>query len=433
MVEDEARGSPKASVPGATATEVGALLTRWRNCLRSGQNEVEPGIELSAEVLTKIDHAWSMSFGTPYHFEAHAYQEEYLGGLRRLRRLDQTVVAGHGVAPRVIEKIAKHALVIADPVGLKTLTEFYPDLPLNPSKAVMVEEITTQEKLHALISDLNGRSTDAIILGIGGGRALDLIKFIGYESGNQMIGVPTSLATHVYASPKIHALPAIQEYGFSHTIDGTPPHLAILELPFLESLQIADVRMVLAGFGDLLAFLTAPVDWQRAVSLGHAEDNELVRGLISLILSWLATIEVDTAFSSWVRPYTLAQTLLCHITDWVGSPPASGSEHLFAHCAEEVCNPRALHGELVAFGALIMTVAQGDDVKQALQYLDRYQLPRSLDEIGMTRDQVVRALVATPEAGRRKERYTIVEELSWGDKDWCKHLDGLISDGIVHA
>jgi glycerol-1-phosphate dehydrogenase [NAD(P)+] len=433
VVEDKARASYRTSVPEAAKTEVGALLTRWRNCLRSGENEVEPGIQLSAEALTEIDQAWAMSFGSPYHFESHAYQEEYLEGLSRLRRLDQTVVAGQGVAPPVIERISEHALVIADPIGLNTLTQFYPDLPLDQSKAVIGEEITTQEDLHALISDLKGRGTEATVLGIGGGRTLDLIKFLGHESGSRMIGVPTSLATHVYASPKIHALPAIREYGFSQTINGTPPHIAILEIPYLDSLRTGDVRMVLAGFGDLLAFLTAPVDWQQAVHLGHDADNELVRGLISLILSWLATIEVDTSFSSWVRPYTLAQTLLCHITDWVGSPPASGSEHLFAHCAEEVCEPRALHGELVAFGALIMIVAQGDNAKQALQYLDRYRLPRSLDEIGMTRDQVVRALVATPEAGRRKARYTVVEKLNWSDKDWHSHLDRLIADGIIHA
>ena len=51
------------------------------------------------------------------------------------------------------------------------------------------------------------------LLAFGGGKTLDFSKFISFKNGIKLISFPSSLATHVYASPKIHALSPIKDLG----------------------------------------------------------------------------------------------------------------------------------------------------------------------------------------------------------------------------
>ena len=49
------------------------------------------------------------------------------------------------------------------------------------------------------------------IVAFGGGKTCDIAKFIGWKTNIPVVCVPTSLATHVYTSSKIDAMPRIQD------------------------------------------------------------------------------------------------------------------------------------------------------------------------------------------------------------------------------
>jgi glycerol dehydrogenase-like iron-containing ADH family enzyme len=144
------------------------------------------------------------------------------------------------------------------------------------------------------------------------------------------------------------------------------------------------------------------------------------------------SIDVEKQFNKWVRDYILIQNLLCHITDWVGSAPASGSEHLFAHTIEKYHQDSVpIHGELVALGVIIFSSLHSLNQKNIIKLLDKFSIPRSLSEIGVTKENVVNALMDSKQYGNIKSRYTIVEELNYNRKDWELLISSLIEDKYI--
>jgi len=352
-------------------------------------------------------------------------------GLTVRRRMDAGVVLVDDGLGAALAGLLPRAVVITDPAGAGALCERHAEIDLPRSRVWHVaDELDDPQLVKRLIAQIRADS-DIVVVGIGGGRVMDLVKFVGHQSARPVVTVPTSLATHVYASPKIHALPVVAAFGYEVTIDGIAPAVSLLDVDFLEAVGNAERRLLLAGFGDLLAFVTAPLDWQLAEGAGRERTDAFVLDLISRIVSWLEKIDPRQPLDRWVEAYVLAQISLCHITDWVGSAPASGAEHLFAHGIETEGRSTALHGELVALGTLLVGDLLGADVPRLRAYMAAFGLPTSLAAVGLAPQDVARAMRFGRDEGRRKGRYTIAEALDWDDSAWCSHVERLIANGTL--
>ena len=241
---------------------------------------------------------------------------------------------------------------------------------------------------------------------------MDIQKFIGYKSKKNMIAFPTSLASHVYASPKIHALPVIKEFGYDLTIDGDPPHISFLDMKLLNQLYNENPRLIFAGLGDISAFITAKYDWILSKSKDLSERNYFVESLIDDIIIWLKNFSSDTPFELWAKDYHIIQSLLCNITDWEGSAPASGSEHLFALSVEDyTADSLPLHGELVALGVIIMSAVQKNEFLNVAKIIERLGLPKKLSDIGIDVNIIIKSFNQSLSKGIKKNRYTVLNEL----------------------
>lgn len=396
--------------------------------------QFEKAFSINAEFrLAEIICAWNRSFNTVFNWQSSQLQQRLLNFDNVLYRLDQGSLIGVKLISSLLAEIAGRSIMLTESAPFESLKTHLGDFgfPRKP-RLIFIDEIKSAQDLESIIHKTKQAASRPYLLGIGGGRTLDYLKFIGRKTGRPMLAIPTSLTTHVYASSKIHALPPIQQMGYTHTIDGAPPHVALLDLDFLRSVYARQPRLVMTGFGDLLAFFTAHWDWQLAVRQGKSKDNSLVADLIKQALERLDNIDLRRPFDEWVYDYTFVQVLLCHITDWAGSAPASGSEHLFAKCAEEAAAPLPLHGELVALGALIFAHLQGQNLSRLLALMEKFSLPRSLTQVGIDREQAVRALLGAKEAGRQKNRFTIVETLDFTEDHWRKLLAKLIADGVIY-
>ena len=104
--------------------------------------------------------------------------------------------------------------------------------------------------------------------------------------------------------------------------------------------------------------------------------------------------------------------MLCNITHWAGSAPASGAEHLFAKCIEDEVSVLPLHGEVVALGVLIFSYIRGKDVGKVMFFLKRFHISNSFLELGVNKNAVINALFKSLAEGSRKSRYTILNELN---------------------
>ena len=90
------------------------------------------------------------------------------------------------------------------------------------------------------------------------------------------------------------------------------------------------------------------------------------------------------------------------------SRPCSGSEHLFSHALDRIAPRSGLHGEKCGLGAIMMAKLQEQDWKRIAGALRDVGAPTTANEIGLTREQVIEALVIAQQL--RPERYTILSE-----------------------
>lgn len=277
----------------------------------------------------------------------------------------------------------------------------------------------------------NLENDNYFLLGIGGGRVMDYLKFIKMKTNIFCVAIPSSLATHVYASPKIHVLPLIKKFGYQKTIDGPTPDLIVLDYCFLNKLQENNSRLIKAGLGDIMAFITAVEDWKLSELKNNDKTNPVVLDICSEIIEKIYLLDVDKKLNDWIEEYCLMQILLCYITLWVGSPPASGSEHLFAKAAEESFENPPLHGELVALGTIIMSFIQRKDYNKPKEIMKKIGLSNSLSKIGLTKQQVILALMNSKKEGVKKGRYTILNDLDLNQEYCVNVIENLIKERII--
>lgn len=323
----------------------------------------------------------------------------------------------------------ENAFVIVDRNALKFLKQLY-NLTFNIKNICYIDEIKSGPNLKEIINDVNLGGYQ-YLLAIGGGRTLDFAKFISLKCNHRLISVPSSLATHVYASPKIHALPPIRELGFSNTIDGESSHLSLLDLKLLQKLFEKDKSLILSGFGDLMAFINARYDWVQSSKSGNEIFSDLVDKSIDYIISILINIDVTKPLNMWIEDYIFIQCLLCNITHWVGSAPASGAEHLFAKCIEHEVNEPPLHGELVALGVLIFCFIRNQDIDLVLFLKKKFNISNSISDLNLNKNVIINALNKSLHEGNKKNRYTILNDLSISNDFFKEIIDLMIDNKLL--
>src|SRR6266702_3838557 len=88
------------------------------------------------------------------------------------------------------------------------------------------------------------------------------------------------------------------------------------------------------------------------------------------------------------------------------SRPASGSEHKFSHALDRLAKKPALHGEQCGVGTIMMMYLHGGKWEEVREALLAIGAPTTARSLGVTDDEVLRALVHAHEVN--KERYTIL-------------------------
>lgn len=382
--------------------------------------------------VDKLNQAYAKTFATRFAYQSKTLRNELLGDVPFEYSISDGVVAGDLLIERIWPKIMDRSVVITEAAPFAFLKERVAGFnSIKDTRLNFIEDIQAGESLQQVIDTIKKNPNIDMLVGIGGGRPMDILKFIGLQTRKKAVAFPTSLTSHVYASPKIHVLKPIKDLGYELTIDGNPSHLALLDLGLLEIINRSQPRLIRAGLGDIMAFYTARYDWRIAIKEGITEQNLFVEDVIDYIISVLESIDVEAPLRAWVQNYHLIQVLLCHVTDWVGSAPASGSEHLFALCAEEVSDTIPLHGELVALGSLIMSYMQGTDYMRIRKMIDRLGLPCSLSVIGLTKEQVIDAMFRCKLRGCKKNRYTIFEKIECTQKYFTKVIDYLLKNKAI--
>ena len=258
-----------------------------------------------------------------------------------------------------------------------------------------------------------------IIIGVGGGRPIDIAKYVAYRLGAAFVSVPTSAAHDGIASP----FASLRDSGRPYSMVTNPPRMIIADVRVIES---APPRLIRSGAGDLLAKETAVLDWR----LARDERSEYYGEYSAQLALLSARVVADNAWRigsldrEGVR--TLVEALIsAGVAAGIAgsSRPCSGSEHLISHALDLVAPGKGLHGEKTGLATMIAARLHGADWRRIREVLESVGAPTSFSSIGVTREELCRAMVMAP--GIRPERYTILHKLSLGYEDSCSLVDEL--------
>jgi len=255
-----------------------------------------------------------------------------------------------------------------------------------------------------------GYSDIDCVLGIGGGKVIDIAKVLASEINAAFISVPTVASHDGIASP----VATFVENGNPISISTRPPAAVIADLVILRH---SPIRLLRSGFGDLLSNVTAVKDWKLAKEKTGEDFNEVAASMAlmpaSLMLSTKKLDLKETAgLEMLVRGLILSGVAISIVNS---SRPASGAEHKFSHALSYLGYGKGTHGENVGLGAIIMEYLHekyygiGDWVK-IKESLETIQAPTTLSEIGLTKNQCLDALMRAKKI--RKKRYTILEDVN---------------------
>ena len=254
------------------------------------------------------------------------------------------------------------------------------------------------------VADEAAKDRVDIVLGLGGGKSIDLAKYAAAKSGKEMVSVPTAPSHDGITSPFV----SLKGFERPYSKPAKPPKLIFLDIGVLAS---SPPRLVAAGFGDLIGKYTAVLDWRLAHKLRGEYYGAYAASLALMSAKHVSAYarEIGLMKAEGVRALVEALVSSGIAMCIAGSSrPASGSEHLFAHALEMVSRNPPLHGEAVGVGTIMMSYLHGKNWRAVRRLLLAAGAPVNAKQLGVSDDEVVEAL--TRAASIRPERYTILGE-----------------------
>ncbi len=242
-----------------------------------------------------------------------------------------------------------------------------------------------------------------MIVGIGGGRAVDTAKMVSFNLKKPFVSVPTAASHDGMASPFV-------------SIKGDKPHSLTATAPLgvfvdIDVIRKAPKRLLAGGCGDLIANITAVHDWQ----LGHKMTGEYYGRYAADLALMSAKIVMENSQSFARKGVDVRVIVEALISSGVASciagssRPCSGAEHLFSHALDRIAPGIGLHGEKCGLGTIMIAKLQGQDWKKISKTLKNVGAPITAKQIGLEKDQVIKALVMAQDL--RPERYTILKKI----------------------
>ncbi|HUI00231.1 MAG TPA: NAD(P)-dependent glycerol-1-phosphate dehydrogenase [Nitrososphaerales archaeon] len=243
------------------------------------------------------------------------------------------------------------------------------------------------------------------IIGIGGGKSVDVGKLAAFRMKMPFFSVPTSASHDGIASP----FASISGMGTHYSEKAKPP---VGILADIDVISAAPKRLEAAGCGDLISKLTAVKDWE----LANKKTGEYYGGYAASLAMMSARVCLDGSKKLGAYDKGSARVLVeglisAGVAAGIAgsSRPCSGSEHLFSHALDSICPGKGLHGEQCGIGTIMMASLHGLDWRKVRRALKDVKAPTSTSELGISDDETKRALVEAPSI--RPDRYTILSKV----------------------
>ncbi len=319
------------------------------------------------------------------------------------------ILAGHGAMEGLAQmchdfQLEGPALVVTGPVTMGVAGRLATDAVADAGYDVHVVE-TGPATLEAVktVKTAVQETDSGFLVGVGGGSKIDIAKLAACELSRPFISVPTSAAHDGITSPRA----SIRGPEGSISFDAAVPMGVVADTSIIIK---SPWRLLAAGCGDVLANLTAVLDWELAARLKGEEFSTsaatLSRMVAQTILDNAESIKPTLEESAWIM---IKPVLVSGVSMSIAgtSRPTSGSEHMFSHALDEVAPGRALHGEQCGVGTILSMALHGGDWQRVRRALEVIGAPTTAKGLNVTKEELIRAMTT---AHKVRDRYTILGE-----------------------
>lgn len=210
---------------------------------------------------------------------------------------------------------------------------------------IRFEEIST--KAFEISNDVEA------LIGVGGGKAIDAVKYMSFLKKLPFISIPTSTSNDGFSSAGASLLVS----GRRMTLPAKTPYGIIIDIDVIKG---APEKFIYSGIGDLVSNITALYDWKFEEEHGSTIIDDFAtmiskKAVNSFVRTEFKSIKDDLFLKELVDSLTLNGISMEIAGD---SSPASGSEHLISHALDKFLDVPELHGIQVGIATYIISKVQ---------------------------------------------------------------------------
>ncbi|NPV38709.1 MAG: iron-containing alcohol dehydrogenase family protein [Brevinematales bacterium] len=219
---------------------------------------------------------------------------------------------------------------------------------------VVAESIATETEVEAIFQmAVELPSTVEAIVAIGGGKAIDIGKYLAFLKRLPLFSVPTAVSNDGFCSP----MASLTVRGKKTSFRVELPQAVIVDT---EVLQKAPAKFLYSGMGDLFCKITSVYDWKLAYRRTKEPVNDfaanMARSAADTFLYYDEKRLDNPDFLRVIATSLMMSGIAMEVAR--SSRPASGSEHLISHAYDKVAEKPSLHGLQVGVASYAVSLLQ---------------------------------------------------------------------------
>lgn len=281
-------------------------------------------------------------------------------------------------------------IAISTPTAWQTAQPFFATAPAGVGMNEWLDRTHLEEVADSL--------PDAVemVVGVGGGRALDHAKFVAHRKQLPVVLVPTIVSTGAIIHGNCGNWTGRLMDGFACEID---PEYVLVDY---ELVKLAPQRLNTAGVGDVLCGYAGLSEWRHTTELGIDPpfDAELARPTIEhhayIVEHFPATFAPDGSLTDASVRFIM-EAVQQRDDKMLRHPSAPNADHGFCFALEYANDRLWIHGEETALGAVIIAWHCEQNPETLVEWLDRCKVSFRPRQMEITKEQLQRCLAMLPE------------------------------------
>jgi glycerol-1-phosphate dehydrogenase [NAD(P)+] len=277
----------------------------------------------------------------------------------------------------------------------------------NNWKSITISEDANSLLIEELKREVNkGRFN--LIIGVGGGKVIDIGKRLSFLTNVNFLAVPTIISNDGLISP-ISVIKNLD--GFRESLPAQMPMGVVVDLDIIAG---SPKKYLKAAAGDILTNVSATNDWILAYENIGEKINDIAFQMSKNAANNLIYFSnVDFNYKPFVKQIVQGQISSGIAMALAGeSRPCSGSEHLISHALDFLkLTDGILHGTQVASISLFSLYLQNKLIEEILEYAINVDIPLQFHQLGVG---IIDNLPVIYQASQkmRPGRFTVLDTLT---------------------